>query len=232
MRVAAEWAREHEAPLHVHVSEQRQENEACEDLFSWSPVELLRREDVLGPRTTLVHATHVSTSDIGSIAESGAAVCMCPTTERDLADGVGPSRELADASVGLCIGTDAHSVIDPFEELRSIELHQRLQTLERGGHQPADLLAAGTINGYRTLGWADGGTLTVGAPADFTSVRLDSVRTVGSAPDTLLASVLFSATAADVTHVVIGGRMVVENGAHVRIDTTAALDRAIAAVSG
>jgi formiminoglutamate deiminase len=230
MRVAAEWSNEYEAPLHVHVSEQRQENQACEDQFSWSPVELLRREDVLGPRTTLVHATHATTDDLAVIADAGASVCMCPTTERDLADGIGPSRELADLGVSMSIGSDSHAVIDPFEELRALELNQRLRTFERGAHQPSDLLEIGTVNGYRALGWPDGGALAVGGLADFTTIRLDSVRTAGSEAETLLGTAVFAAGAVDVVHVVVAGRTVVENGRHATIDTAGSLDRAIDAV--
>ena len=231
MRVAAEWSSEHQAPLHVHVAEQRQEVEECEDQFAWSPVELLRREEVLGPRTTLIHATHVSDDDRAAIAESGSSVCVCPTTERDLADGTAPARSLVDAGVSLSIGTDSHAFIDGFEEMRAIELDQRLLTLERGLHPSLELLEMGTRNGYRALGWPDGGRIEVGNLADFTTIDLESARTAGSQADSLLGAAVFAAAAEDVRTVVIGGRLMVENGRHTRIETAEALSAAIAAVA-
>ena len=87
-----------------------------------------------------------------------------PTTERDLADGIGPARRLSDAGVPLALGSDQHAVIDPFEEVRGVEMHERLETLERGRFDPSSLLAMATIDGYRSLGW-DGGGLPSSARA-------------------------------------------------------------------
>ena len=87
----------------------------------------------------------------------GATVCLCPTTERDLADGIGPARRLADAGAALATGSDSHAVIDPFEEARAIELDERLATGVRGAHRAPDLLAAATAGGYAALGWPEGG---------------------------------------------------------------------------
>ena len=230
MRVAAEWSHELEAVLHVHVSEQPAENEACQDQFSWSPVELLRREDVLGPRTTLIHATHVDADDIATVADTGAAVCLCPTTERDLADGIGPGRAFDDAGVPLCIGSDSHAVIDPFEEIRAVEMNERVTSNERTVFRADQLLGIGTANGYAALGWPDGGTIAVGSLADFTTIRLDSIRTAGSTGESVLATAAFAAAAEDVNHVVIAGRTVVENGRHLDVDVAPALAEAIDAV--
>ena len=135
---------------------------------------------------------------------------MCPTTERDLADGIGPARELADAGIPLSLGSDQHAVVDSFEELRTLEGHERLRSLERGRFTAAELLTSLSPNGYRALGWPEGGRLLAGALADFTTVRLDSPRTAGSLPD----QAPYAATAADVTTVVVGGETVVSHGEH------------------
>nr|WP_197980489.1 formimidoylglutamate deiminase [Frigoribacterium sp. CFBP 13729] len=227
----ASWAHRHGAPLHVHVSEQPAENADCVRLLGATPVALLRRHGVLDHRATAVHATHLTPRDVGDLAASGAWACFCVTTERDLADGIGPAAELVEAGVPLTVGSDSHAVVDLLEEVRGIESGQRLVSGRRGWFGAAQLLTAATVEGARSLGWDDGGTITPGALADFTTVSLDSVRLADARGDSLLESVVFAATASDVATVVVGGEVVVRDGAHVRIASPAvALRDSIAAV--
>ncbi|MCH8614216.1 formimidoylglutamate deiminase [Arsenicicoccus dermatophilus] len=197
-------------PLHVHLSEQLAENAATLACYGRTPTQLLAEEEVLSAHTTAVHATHLTEEDIRLLGDSGTGACFCPLTERDLADGIGPAYDLHRAGSPLSIGTDQHVAIDPWGELRSLEMHERLVTNERGRFTPLELATIGTENGYRALGWPDGGRLEVGALADLCNVRLDSVRTVGAKP----AQVLYAATSGDVDTVVVGGRVVVEGGYH------------------
>ncbi len=197
-------------PLHAHLSEQPAENDACVEAYGCTPSELLERSGVLGPRATMVHATHLTADDIGRLGASRTAACFCPTTERDLADGLGPARALADAGSPLCLGSDQHAVVDPFEEMRGLEMHERLNTQERGRFTPGALLAAATENGHASLGWPDAGRIVSGAVADLVAVSTGSVRTAGSRP----GEVPLTATASDVTDVVVGGRPVVRESGH------------------
>ncbi|MFQ6171219.1 formimidoylglutamate deiminase [Oryzobacter sp. R7] len=213
-------------PLHVHLSEQPGENLACEGFYGCSPTELLSGEGLLGPATTVVHATHLSDKDVQLISGARSTACFCPTTERDLADGIGPARRLADAGVPISLGSDQHAVIDPFEEVRGVEMHERLETLERGRFDPSSLLAMATIDGYRSLGWDGGGLVASGQLADLVAVRLDSARTAGVPAD----RVLYAATAADVTDVVVHGEHVVRGGVHRAGDVGRMLADAISAV--
>jgi formiminoglutamate deiminase len=207
LSVIVEWAAGW--PLHVHLSEQPAENEACLAAYGRTPTAVLDYAGVLGPDTVAVHATHLTGDDIARLAASGTRVCLCPTTERDLGDGIGPASELHDAGVGLCLGSDSHAVVDPFEEARGAEMHERLAHRIRSRFSPAEL-----------LGFATGdGALAVGAPADLVTVTLDSVRTAGIAPD----GVLHAAGGADVRTVVVGGREVVRDGAHRLVERPAAL---------
>jgi formiminoglutamate deiminase len=217
-------------PLHAHVSEQPAENAACLEAFGITPVALLAEHGCLDPRFTAVHATHLAPADVGLLGQSASTVCLCPTTERDLADGIGPAAALAGAGVALTIGSDSHAVIDPFEETRAIELHERLGSGERGHFDPMTLLRAATENGYRSLGWDGGGRLHVGAVADFVTVRMDSVRTAGGDPALALDGAVYSANATDVSNVVVAGRTLVRDGRHQSLDVERELEGALRAV--
>jgi formiminoglutamate deiminase len=210
-------------PLHVHLSEQPAENDACTARYGRTPTRLLDDHGVLGPDTTAVHATHLTGDDVAALAGSGTAVCACPTTEADLADGVGPFRRLRDAGVALCLGSDQHAVTDLLAEARLLEAHERLVTGVRGRFSPAELVAALTADGHRALGWTDAGRLAVGQRADLVAVRLDSPRTAGCAPDQLV----MAAAAADVHTVVVDGAVVVSEGRHVLGDVGRLLTDAI-----
>jgi formiminoglutamate deiminase len=200
-------------PVHIHVSEQPAENRDCLAATGVTPTGLLDRVGLLGPTTTLVHATHLDDTEIAAIGRARASVCYCATTERDLADGIGPAGELRSAGARLCVGTDSHAVIDLFEEARAIELHTRLATLIRGHFAPETLLAAASGEGRRSLGFTGAG-LEVGSPADFVVVDTDSPRLSGMAGDTALDSIVFAATSADVTDVFVGGRHIVSARSH------------------
>jgi formiminoglutamate deiminase len=231
MATVAAWAADRRAPLHLHLSEQRAENEACLAATGRTPAALAASAGVLGPRTTAVHATHLTGGDVALLGATGTAVCLCPTTERDLADGIGPALALADAGSPLCLGSDSHAVVDLFEEARAVELDERLASGRRGNHRPADLLAAATEAGMAALGW-DAGRLAPGHLADLVTVGLDSVRLAGTRPAEAVDHLVFAATAADVTSVVVSGRQIVADGRHLLVgDVPAALDRAIAALA-
>ncbi|MFC5831951.1 formimidoylglutamate deiminase [Nonomuraea insulae] len=224
MPVVADFSHRHAAPLHVHVSEQRAENTACVETYAATPVQVLHERGVLGPRSTVVHATHLTDVDIELLGQSGTYICMCPTTERDLADGIGPARAASERGARITLGSDSHAVIDLFEEARAVELDERLATEKRGHWPAADLLAAATSGGHTSLGFPDAGQLVPGAWADLVSVRLDSVRTAGASG---LEAVVYAATAADVHSVVSGGRQVVAEGRHVLGDVGSMLAEAI-----
>jgi formiminoglutamate deiminase len=223
METVAAWAAEHDAPLHVHVSEQPQENADCLAATGRTPTLLLADHGVLGERTTAVHATHMDDDDIAAMGGSRTTVCLCPTTERSLADGVGPAGHLRRAGSPLCVGSDSHAMIDLFEEARAVELNERLVTGRRGVHRPEHLLEAMTSQGMAALGWT-AGRIAVGSRADLVAIDLDSPRLAGAHPDDLAAHAVFAATASDVTDVIIDGRSIVEDRKHLLVgDVGAAL---------
>ncbi|MEU6183269.1 formimidoylglutamate deiminase [Streptomyces coeruleorubidus] len=233
LATVARWAEERRAPLHVHLSEQTAENDACRESHGRTPTRLLADHGVLGPRTTGVHNTHLTADDISLIGGSGTGTCMCPTTERDLADGIGPAAALQQAGSPLSLGSDSHAVIDLLEEARAMELNERLRTRTRGHWTAAALLRAASADGHAALGWDEAGALEPGALADFTTIALDSVRTAGPLPRLGAETAVFAASAADVSHTVVGGRHVVRDGAHSLVpDVPRALADAVAALRG
>jgi formiminoglutamate deiminase len=242
MSTVAAWTHATGAPLHVHLSEQVAENEACLAAYRCTPAALLYDAGVLGPRTSVVHATHLTSADISLLGGSEVFACVCPTTEADLADGIGPFGALATAGCRLTVGSDSQAVIDLFEEARRIEMYERLASRERGHFTAETLGTAMTWDGHASLGWPDAGEIAPGSLADLVTVTLDSPRLAGAhqagqparagGPDlALLGAVIFAASPADVRNVVIGGRDVVADGRHLLVeDVPGDLSAAVRAV--
>ncbi len=227
MASVAEWATGEDSPVHAHVSEQISENEACLAHHGMTPTGLLDEAGLLGPRFSAVHATHLDDADIYRLATAGSTVVMCPTTERDLGDGIGSTSTFASSGIDMALGSDSHAVIDLLEEARALELHERLRSRERGVHAASDLLAMATVNGHRSLGWNDAGAIAIGNRADLVTVTLDSVRTAGAAPALGVEAIVFAAAAADITDVHVDGNHVVSDRRHATIDVAAELDASI-----
>ncbi|WP_158886348.1 formimidoylglutamate deiminase [Amycolatopsis anabasis] len=216
----AEWAKGR--PLHVHLSEQRAENEECLSHHGRTPTALLDEHGVLGEHTVAVHATHLTKDDIALLGRTGTGACFCPTTERDLGDGIGPARALADAGVRLSLGSDSHAIVDPWEEARALEMNERLGVERRGRFTVAELM--GAANNYASIGWPQLGRLAPGAGADLVRVDLENINTAGIEPE----AAVFAATAADVTDVMVAGRWSVRDGRHQNIrNPRAVLNREI-----
>jgi len=211
-------------PLHIHLSEQTAENEQCRAAYGLTPTQVFAEAGHLTASSTLVHATHLTDDDVRLIGQARAFACFCPTTERDLGDGIGPSTALRDAGSPLTLGSDSHAVIDLFEEMRAVELDERLASQQRGHWTAAALLAAGTEVGHRSLGWDDAGGIAVGQRADLVTIGTDRVRTAGTGADEHTA--VFAAAAEDVSQVVADGRVVF------RAEERGALGRDLAAVIG
>jgi formiminoglutamate deiminase len=220
MPPVVDWAAAQGVPLHVHSSEQPAEVEQCMAAHGRTPTAVLRDAGALGPRTTAVHATHLTAADIADLDRTSTGVCFCPTTERDLGDGIGPAAALLAGSGLFSLGSDSHAVIDLFEEARAVELDERLASRRRGTIAAERLLQAATRDGQHALGWTDAGALAVGARADLVAVELNSVRTAGGGATA--ENVVFAASAGDVTDVVVDGRPVVASGRHLVVEDVAA----------
>ena len=211
-------------PLHVHLSEQPAENRSAQAYYGRTPAALLDENGVLAPRTTVVHATHLTKRDIRLLGGARVTACFCPTTEQDLADGIGPARVLADAGARLSLGSDQNAVVDLIGEARALESGERLASQQRGRFRPDELLTAATAHG--SLGWTDAGTIAPGMRADLVCIRCDTVRTAGADP----AQILLTATAADIDSVWVDGAPVVSGGAHRLGDVAGLLSDAIGAL--
>jgi formimidoylglutamate deiminase len=152
------YAAEERLPLHVHADEQPREIDECVAEHGVRPIELLGRTGCLSERTTVVHATHASDEELDLLADAGARVCVCPTTEANLGDGFAPVERICERGIGVCIGSDSNVRIDPLEELRELEGIARRQTLRRNVLSAERLLCYGADEGAGALGverWAD-----------------------------------------------------------------------------
>ena len=223
LKIVNEFANETNLPVHMHVAEQPAEVSACIEEYGRSPVALLETEGLLNNRFTAVHAIHVTPKAIAALAESGAMVCACPTTERNLGDGVVPADGYHQAGVPVCLGSDSHIQIDLLEDARELEYHLRLQRKERNVLAPSNddnrsslasgLFACATINGSKSIG-LDARHLEVGAPADFFTVDLNDPSIAGASERDLLSAIVFSLSRTAVKDVVIQGKQIVKDGHH------------------
>jgi formimidoylglutamate deiminase len=146
------YADEHALPLHIHADEQPREIEESVAEHGLRPIELLAECGCLGPRTTVVHATHADGRELDLLAQSGARICACPTTEANLADGFLPVERVLHRGIPLCIGSDSNVRVDPFEELRELDGIARRQTGRRDVFSVDALLAIGAAQGAAALG--------------------------------------------------------------------------------
>jgi formimidoylglutamate deiminase len=223
LKRVGEFATQHSLPIHMHVAEQSAEVSACIEEYGRSPVALLETEGLLNERFTAVHAIHVSQKAIGAVAKTRAAVCACPTTERNLGDGVVPVDGYFQHGVPVSLGTDSQVQIDLFEDARELEYHLRLQRTERNVLTAANsnetsalarsLFDCATVNGARGLGF-NGGNLQERAPADFFTIDLDDPSIVGASTTDLLSCLIFSASRATVKDVIVAGNRIVEDARH------------------
>ncbi len=227
LKTIVTFANDRALPVHMHVAEQPVEVSACIAEYGRSPVALLETESLLSKRFTAVHAIHVTPKAIAAMARAGAFVCACPTTERNLGDGVVPVDAYFDAGVRVSLGTDSQIQIDLLEDARELEYHLRLQQTARNVLAPRDdtssaalarrLFDCATINGAASIGF-NGGRFAPGTPADFFTVDLDDPSIAGASPDDLLANVVFSLSRTAVRDVVVGGKRIVADGRHVDQD--------------
>jgi formimidoylglutamate deiminase len=155
------YAVREELPLHVHADEQPREIEECLAEQGLRPIELLADCGCLGPHTTVVHATHADNHELDLIADAGARVCLCLTTEANLGDGFAPVEQLCERAIGLCIGSDSNVRIDPLEELRELEGIGRRRTGRRNVVSPDSLLCIGADEGAASLGLESWGEVAI-----------------------------------------------------------------------
>lgn len=218
-----DYGNAHEVPIHMHVAEQPAEVSACIEEYGRSPIALLESEGLLSERFTSVHTIHITPKASRMLAQLRAMVCACPTTERNLGDGVVPVDTFFNDGVRVSLGTDSQVQIDLLEDARELEYHLRLQKSERAvlvhdkseerSGLAARLFECATVNGAKSIGF-NGGDLKAGAPADFFTVDLSDPSVAGASPEDLLSCIVFSLSRTAVKDVVVGGRMIVQDGRH------------------
>ena len=220
LKEIAGWTRERKLPLHMHVAEQVGENEACLREYGLTPVALLGKEGLLAPAFTAVHAIHITADEIELLARANAIVCSCPTTERNLGDGVIVADQVMREGIRIAFGSDSQAQIDPLEDARELEYHLRLERQQRAildqiGEQTlaSRLFDCATVNGARALG-VPGGEFAEGSSADFFTVDLDDVSIAGNSCNDLLPLAVFSLSRSAIRDVMVNGRWVVRDQRH------------------
>jgi len=193
---------------------------ACQREYGLTPVALFEREKLLGPDFTAVHAIHISMQEMDQFAASGGTVCSCPTTERNLGDGVLAADELALRGIRIALGSDSQAQIDPLEDARELDYHLRLAREQRAildqiGNQElaTRLFECATVNGARSL-MIPGGDLEAGSPADFFTVQLSDPCVAGNSPNDLLSPIVFSLNRSAICDVAARGRLIVRDREH------------------
>lgn len=214
LRTIADYSLAHDLPLHVHADEQVAEIEQCLAATGCRPIELLERCGALSPRTTVVHATHADEHELVLLAQHGCTVCVCPTTEGDLGDGIAPYAELVAASIPIAIGADSNTRLDPIEELRWAEYTARMRYQRRRVLIPDELgspgpllLTYGAQHGAAALN-IDTGALAPGKLADFVAIDLNSPSLAGWMEEDLLDVLFFGASSEVITRVWVEGKQV------------------------
>lgn len=220
LEAIAAWTRTHQLPLHMHVAEQVAENEACLREYGRTPVDLLSRNGILSSAFTAVHSIHIRPDEVEQLARAGATICSCPTTERNLGDGILAADTMMSAGIRIALGSDSHAQIDPLEDARQLDYHLRLRDQKRAildmiEEKPIAerLFCCATLNGARALS-VPAGEFVVGSLADAFTVDLDDLSIAGHSPADLLSILVFSLNRLAVRDVIVGGQMVVRDQRH------------------
>jgi formimidoylglutamate deiminase len=220
LRDITAWAREQRLPIHMHVAEQVGENKACVKEYGTTPVALLAKEKILGPDFTGVHSIHMDSDEAQSIAEAGATICSCPTTERNLGDGIIAADLAMKLGIRFALGSDSQAQIAPLEDARELEYHLRLAQQQRaildrisGTAIATRLFDCATRNGARALG-VSSGELIPGTAADFFTVDVDDLSICGHSPRDLLSTIVFSLERTALRDVAVQGRLILRDREH------------------
>jgi formimidoylglutamate deiminase len=217
-------SRENGLPLHMHVAEQVAENAACLREYGFTPIQLLGKEGLLGPDFTAVHAIHIGADEIAMLAESNATICSCPTTERNLGDGIIAADRIMDAGINVAFGSDSQAQIDPLEDARELDYHLRLERQERAILDPlatktlaSRLFDCATLHGAHALNLS-GGDMRSGSYADFFTIDLNDLSIAGHSGEDLLPIIVFALNRSAIRDVVVNGRFILRDQKHVLQD--------------
>jgi len=220
LREIVSWGRGNSLPIHMHVAEQIAENIACQREHGCTPVELLAREGLLDENFVAVHAIHLTSHETAALAKARAIICSCPTTERNLGDGIVQVDALMKLGVRHALGSDSQAQIDPLEDARELDYHLRLAQQQRAvldqiDHRPmaSRLFECATIHGARALG-VESGSLRRGEYGDLVSIDLEDLSIAGHTPEILLPLLVFGANRTAIRDVVVNGKVILQDGRH------------------
>jgi formimidoylglutamate deiminase len=224
LKEIAAWSRANKLPLHMHVAEQVAENVACLREHGLTPVSLFHKEHLLAPDFTAIHAIHITADEIAMLADAKATIGSCPTTERNLGDGILAADRVMSAGIPVALGSDSQAQIDPLEDARELDYHLRLERQERAvldqitsKPMASRLFDCATIHGARSLALPSG-EITPGTFADFFTVDLNDVSIAGQSTEDLLPIIVFSLSRSAIRDVAVNGRFILRDQKHIHQD--------------
>jgi formimidoylglutamate deiminase len=216
----AAWTTSAQLPLHMHVAEQVAENAACWREYGCTPVQLLSRKGILNDRFTAIHSIHIERDEIEQLSHAGATICSCPTTERNLGDGILAADQVMASGIRVALGSDSQAQIDPLEDARELDYHLRLRDQQRAILDLIDetpiaerLFSCATRNGAHALS-VPAGEFREGALADGFTVDLNDLSIAGHSPQDLLPILVFSLNRSAIRDAIVGGLHVVSDRQH------------------
>jgi formimidoylglutamate deiminase len=220
LKEIAAWTHSRNLPLHMHVAEQLAENAACLREYGCTPVQLLHRNAILSERFTAVHSIHIQPDEVQQLANSGATICSCPTTERNLGDGILAADQMISSGIRIALGSDSQAQIDPLEDARELDYHLRLRDQQRAILDLIDgvpiaerLFVCATRNGARALSVPSGEFLP-GSLADGFTIDLDDLSIAGNSAADLLPVLVFTLSRTAICDVLVHGELVVTDRQH------------------
>ena len=220
LKQIAAWTNERSLPLHMHVSEQVAENDASVREYGQTPLSLLMREGICSDRFTAIHAIHITDAEADALAESGASICSCPTTERNLGDGILAADGMLRKKIPICLGSDSQAQIDPLEDARELDYHLRLEQQQRAVLDQIDdeamanrLFDCATLNGARSLSLPLH-DLSAGSLADFFTIDLRDIVIAGHSKENLLSMLVFALGRSAIRDAAVNGVLILKDQQH------------------
>jgi len=213
-------------PFHIHVAEQLKEIEDCVAFHGKRPVQWLLDNCNVDDNYHLVHATHLDDSEVKGIAQSGANVVLCPSTEGNLGDGLFRFEDYKNYNGTWSIGTDSHVGLNPLEELRILDYGQRLISHKRTtfvnsgqGNSGFNALKMAWQSGRKAMGASSDQFFAIGQPFDAVVLKASTPLVATASLQNLCNTFVYTVDVSDIAGTIVSGKWVSKNGKSAQRET-------------